>query len=242
MLVNSLGWIMTEKLTIFLMLLFSLTIVAGEEGFDSAKVKKNAEKAFTVLDGKCDDFCMKQIDIIGERSKSILSIRSSFRQVKTLSFMNSKVSSGGIFLFRKDEKKNQVRWEYTTPFSYIIVMDGDDVVMKDNNKVSRFDMSASKIFEEINEILIKSLNGTILNDRKNFTFRYSDKGDEFHVSMIPGKENLKKYLKKIQMVISKKDYAVSFLKMIESTGDSTELFFTDKKINGNVSGKEFEVK
>ena len=60
--------------------------------------------------------------------------------------------------------------------------------------------------------------------------------------MIPGKENLKKYLKKIQMVISKKDYAVSFLKMVENTGDSTELFFTDKKINGNVSGKEFEVK
>ena len=57
--VNSLGWIMTEKLTIFLMLLFYLTTVAGEEGFDSAKVKKNAEEAFSLLDGKCDDACMK---------------------------------------------------------------------------------------------------------------------------------------------------------------------------------------
>ncbi len=233
---------MTEKLLICFLLLFSVTAVAGEKSFDSEKVKKNAEKAFVILDGECDDACMKQVDIIGKKSKSIKSIRSSFRQVKDLTFMNSKVSSGGVFLFKKDNSKNQVRWEYTTPFSYIIVMDGDNVVMKDNNKVSRFDMSTSKIFEEINEILIKSLNGTILNDRKNFTFKYSDKGDEFHVSMVPGKENLKKYLKEIQMVISKKDYAVSFLKMIENTGDSTTLFFTDKKINGNVSGKEFEVK
>ena len=103
-------------------------------------------------------------------------------------------------------------------------------------------MSSSKIFEEINEILIKSLNGTILTDRKNFAFQYVDKGDEFHVLMVPGKENLKKYLKEIRMVISKKDYAVSLLKMIESSGDSTTLFFKGKKVNGKMSGKEFEVK
>jgi outer membrane lipoprotein-sorting protein len=233
---------MTEKLIIFLILLFSLSLVADEKKIDYDKVKNNAEKAFVVLDGKCDDACMKQVDLIEEKAKNIKSIRSSFKQVKKLSFMNSEVVSSGVFLFRKNEKKNQVRWEYTSPFSYIIVIDGDNIVMKDNKKVSRFDMSSSKIFEEINEILIKSLNGTILTDRKNFTFKYADNGDEFHVSMIPGKENLKKYLKEIRMVISKKDYAVSLLKMIESSGDSTTLFFTNKKINGNVSGKEFEVK
>jgi outer membrane lipoprotein-sorting protein len=223
-------------------IVFSFFICAGDNGFNSEKVKKNAEKAFVVLDGKCNDACMKQVDIIAEKSKEIKSIRSSFKQVKKLSFMNSEVKSGGKFLFRKDGKKNQVRWEYTTPFSYVIVMNGDKVVMKDGSKVSKFDMSSSKIFEEINEILIKSLNGTILNDRKNFTFKYSDQGDEFHVSMIPGTESLKKYLKEIQMVISKKDYAVSFLKMIENSGDSTTLHFTKKKINGKMSGKEFEVK
>jgi len=215
------GWIMTEKLIFILILILFAPIFADE---------------------KCNDACLKQVEFVEEKAKNIGSIRSSFRQVKNLSFMNSRVVSSGVFLFRKDEKKNQVRWEYTSPFSYIIVIDGDDIVMKDNKKVSRFDMSSSKIFEEINEILIKSLNGTILTDRKNFAFQYADKGDEFHVSMVPGKENLKKYLKEIQMVISKKDYAVSLLKMIESSGDSTTLFFTDKKINGNVSGKEFEVK
>jgi len=217
------GWIMTEKL-IFILILIQMLVVP------------------VLADDKCDDPCMKQVEFIEEKSKKIDSIRSSFRQVKKLSFMNSEVVSSGVFLFRKDKNKNQVRWEYTSPFSYIIVIDGDNIVMKDNKKVSRFDMSSSKIFEEINEILIKSLNGTILTDRKNFSFEYADKGDEFHVSMVPGKESLKKYLKEIQMVISKKDYAVSLLKMIESSGDSTTLFFTDKKINGNVSGKEFEVK
>lgn len=217
------GWIMTEKMIFILILIQMLAVPVS-------------------ADEKCDDACMKQVDLIEEKAESIKSIRSSFKQVKKLSFMNSEVVSGGVFLFRKDEKKNQVRWEYISPFSYIIVMDGDNIVMKDNNKVSRFDMSSSKIFEEINEILIKSLNGTILTDRKNFAFKYADKGDEFHVSMVPGKENLKKYLKEIRMVISKKDYAVSLLKMIESSGDSTTLFFREKKINGNVSGKEFEVK
>ena len=233
---------MTEKLIFILILILLAPVFADENKIDTEKVKADAEKAFVILDGKCNDACMKQVDLVEEKAKKIRSIRSNFRQVKKLSFMNSEVVSGGVFLFRKDELKNQVRWEYTSPFSYIIVIDGDNIVMKDNKKVSRFDMSSSKIFEEINEILIKSLNGTILTDRKNFTFQYADKGDEFHVSMIPGKENLKKYLKEIRMVISKKDYAVSLLKMIESSGDSTTLFFTDKKINDSVSGKEFEVK
>jgi len=233
---------MPEKLSFFLILILFASLTADELKFDDKKVKENAQKAHDVLEGTCNDACMKELKVISEKSKNIKSIRSNFKQVKKLSFMNSEVISSGVFLFRKDEKKNQVRWEYTKPFSYIIVMDGDDVVMKDNNRVSRFDMSSSKIFEEINEILIKSLNGTILNDRKNFSFTYSDKGEDFHVSMIPGKESLKKYLKEIRMVISKKDYAISLLKMIEKTGDSTTLLFRDKKINQNVSGTEFEVK
>lgn len=236
------GLTMTRFSVLLFIVFLSTAIIAQDKGFNSEKVKKNARKAFVVLDGKCNDACMKQVDIIAEKSKQIKSIRSSFKQVKKLSFMNSEVKSSGKFLFRKDGTRNQVRWEYTAPFSYIIVMSGDTVFMKDGNKVSKFDMSSSKIFEEINEILIKSLNGTILNDNKNFSFKYSDRGDEFHVSMVPGKENLKKYLKEIHMVISKKDYAVSFLEMIENSGDSTTLYFTQKKINGSMSGKEFEVK
>lgn len=179
---------------------------------------------------------------VSENTQNIKSIQSSFKQVKNLSFLSDKVTSGGKFFFAKSENGNRLKWEYTTPFVYTIVIDREKITMKDGNKVSRFDMSSSRVFQEINDIMVRSLNGTILSDSKNFTFDIKESNKELIIEMVPVKgTSLCEYFKNIKMIMDKTDFTVSMITMIELSGDSTELVFTDKQINGKIEENEFVV-
>ena len=54
--------------------------------------------------------------------------------------------------------------------------------------------------------------------------------------------SLSEYFRNINMIMDKSDFTVSMLTMVEITGDSTELLFIDKKLNGKIDESEFSVK
>lgn len=214
--------------------------VCYAEAGDSDTVKENAKVAFEELSETKNT--VKWQKVVSDNAAKIVSIKSSFKQIKDLSFLSQKVFSSGKFFFQKNEKGNRLKWEYTTPFVYTIVIDAKKVTMKDGKKISSFDMSSSRVFEEINEIMIKSLNGTILSDNKNFTFDIKEVGRELVIGMTPVKgTSLSEYFKNIKMIMDKSDFTVSLLTMTELTGDSTELVFTEKALNGKIDEKEFVV-
>ncbi|HNW83625.1 MAG TPA: outer membrane lipoprotein carrier protein LolA [bacterium] len=226
-----------KKILLLILLMFSACYA---ETVDADNVKQDAETAFKELADSTS--AVKWQKVISENTRNIHSIQSSFKQTKNLSFLSDKVISSGKFVFRKNDSDNSLKWEYTTPFIYTIVIDGTRITMKDGKKISSFDMSSSKVFEEINEIMIKSLNGTILSDNKNFTFSINESGNELVIEMIPVKGTpLTDYFKNIKMIMDKTDFTVTKLTMIENSGDFTELVFTAKKINGKIDEKEFAV-
>ena len=49
------------------------------------------------------------------------------------------------------------------------------------------------------------------------------------------------YFKTIEMIMDKKDFTVNTLKMVELSGDTTDLFFTEKTVNGAIPPGEFRV-
>ncbi|HPA55996.1 MAG TPA: outer membrane lipoprotein carrier protein LolA [bacterium] len=221
-------------LTLFFMLSFAQTV-------NTENVKSDASAAFTELASSSN--VAKWRNTVASNASSIVSIKSSFKQVKTLSFLSQKVTSGGRFFFEKSENGNKLKWEYTTPFFYTIVINGNNITMKDGQKISSFDMSTSRVFQEINEIMVASLNGTILSDEGNFIFDIKEKGRELTISMTPVKgTSLSEYFRNINMIMDKSDFTVSMLTMVEITGDSTKLLFIDKKLNGKIDESEFSVK
>jgi len=77
----------------------------------------------------------------------------------------------------------------------------------------------------------------------NFIFDIKEKGRELTISMTPVKgTSLSEYFRNINMIMDKSDFTVSMLTMVEITGDSTELLFIDKKLNGKIDESEFSVK
>lgn len=211
-------------IAVILLCCFNFT-VSGNDGKKKTDVTKNELEKY-----------------VAKKVLSIKTIKSDFKQEKILSFLSKTVVSGGKFVFEKNISGNKVKWEYTTPFKYIIIIDGSKIFMKDSEKITSFDMSTSKVFEEINRIMIGSLNGTILSDKENFMFSIEKKERELFVMMTPKNESeIAKYFKTIEMIMDKNDFTVSRLSMIEQSGDRTDLLFTGKKINGNIDQSEFKV-
>src|SRR5690606_12844124 len=100
-----------------------------------------------------------------EESEKVQSITSDFVQEKTLVALTEKITSSGKFWFKRS---NRVRIEYVKPFKYLLVMNGDKLLVRDNDRENKINVKSNKLFQQVNRIMIDCVQGTIL-DSKDFT-------------------------------------------------------------------------
>ncbi len=165
----------------------------------------------------------------------INSITSNFRQEKTLTALTETISSYGSFNFKR---ANKVRLEYTKPFSYVMVMNGDRMLVKDDGHENTVNLKSNKLFQQVNRIVVDCVQGTIL-DSKDFTSKVFENPKEFLLEMTPTSKNLKGFFQTIILIVDKKDYSVQSIRMNEPSGDTTIITFTEKKVNAPVSDSVF---
>jgi outer membrane lipoprotein-sorting protein len=175
---------------------------------------------------------------ISQISINTNALESDFIQVKSLSMLSEKITSKGHFCFKKT---NLLRWEYTTPYSYIIVINKDKVLIKDDTKLKKYDMNSNKVFKEINDIMISCIDGNILKTGK-FKTSYFENEKLYKLELIPLVKEMKESLKKINMFFDKAVTSVIKLEMIENTDDTTVIDFTNKKINGDIPAEKFTLR
>ena len=80
-------------------------------------------------------------------AKKTETIKSDFVQDKNLSMLSDKITSKGKFWFKKE---NLLRMEYDKPFEYLMVLNKDNLYIKDGKKESRVSVKSNKIFQQIN--------------------------------------------------------------------------------------------
>jgi outer membrane lipoprotein-sorting protein len=175
---------------------------------------------------------------IATASKNMNSMQSNFSQEKYMSVMSQKIQSKGLFYFKKN---NQVRWEYTEPYKYIIVLAGGKIQIKDEKKVSEYDMNANKAFKQINDMMIQLVQGNVLNST-SYIIKYSESSTNYLLDMTPTDKKLKSMFKNIQLYFDKNTYEVSSFKMIENNGDYTLIKFSNKKQNVAIDASKFVLK
>ena len=175
---------------------------------------------------------------IESMSKATNSIEADFVQEKNLSMLSEKIISKGHFVFKKE---NLLRWEYQTPSKYLIVINKDKVVIKDEKKTSKYDMNSNKVFKEINDIMLSCVQGTIFKSNK-FKTSYFENEKGYKLELIPQVKNMKDTFKKINLYFDKNVTSVAKMEMIENNDDLTSLDFINKKLNAPVIETIFIVK
>ena len=192
-----------------------------------------APKGFTAVK---DTAAFKQK--MDTQSKLVNTIESDFTQEKYLSVMSENIISKGHFCFKK---VNMLRWEYNDPYKYIIAINKDKMYIKDNGKVTKYDINSNKMFKSINEMMMNTVQGNLLNN-KDYRAKIYETDKQYLLELAPVQKAAKDFLKVIQLYIDKSDYAVVKVKMIEPSDDYTSIDFMNRKNNQPIDDEKFIVK
>ncbi|MFN8323940.1 MAG: outer membrane lipoprotein carrier protein LolA [Chitinophagales bacterium] len=175
---------------------------------------------------------------ITEASQRINTIQCDFTQEKNLSMLSEKAVSKGRFYFKKE---STVRLEYLTPAKNLIVMNNGKLFMKDDKKTTQMDMHRNRAFQQLNNIIVGSINGNLFNG-KDFSARFYEADKQVKIELRPLSKTLKGFLSTIVIVLEKKDFTANRIEMNETSGDYTILSFNTKEINGPVDDALFLIK
>ena len=175
---------------------------------------------------------------IAEYSNKTNSIKSNFVQEKHLEILETPLISEGQFYYKK---QNNIRWEYTTPLQYIIVIHNGKFTIKDETKISEYDIESNKIFKEINNMIITSMKGEIINN-KDFTTSFFENNTYYLAKLKPNKKEIAGFISLIKIYFDKTDFSVSKVIMIETEQDYTQIVFKNKSINTSLNDSIFIIK
>ncbi|HTD42431.1 MAG TPA: outer membrane lipoprotein carrier protein LolA [Mucilaginibacter sp.] len=177
----------------------------------------------------------EQFATIAQKTETI---KSDFLQEKNLSMLSEKISSRGKFWFKKE---NMLRMEYEKPYEYLMILNKDNMYIKDGKKESRVSVKSNKIFQQINKIIVGCVQGAVFNNPDFKMNAYENKG-VYMVELVPVAKVLKEFFKNIDITIDKKDYSVTTIVMNENSGDNTTLHFTNRELNTPIPDALFAVK
>ena len=177
------------------------------------------------------------LDKIIAANENIFTIQSDFTQTKHLSFLDEDVISEGRFYFRKI---NQLRWEYSDPFYYLIIFNDDKIYIK-TDETKPFSTTSSNIMtSQINELMVGIVDGSVLKSDQ-FTITYFQSPDQYLLILFPRDSGMRDFLHEIHLYISKQDKTVAELRMIEASEDFTLIRFSNKVLNEEIPDKVFLV-
>ena len=165
-------------------------------------------------------------------------IKADFTQEKNLSLLSEKITSKGKFWFKRD---NLVRMEYNQPFQYLVVINNNNVFVKDGNKENKISTKSNKLFQQINRLMVDCVQGTALSN-PDFKVAVFENAPAYLIELSPVAKGMKDYFKNINIVLSKKDYSVNKLEMYEQSGDNTIISFTNKELNASIADALFVIK
>ena len=175
---------------------------------------------------------------IQDTSKDILTIRASFEQLKHLSILENDIKSYGMFYFKRD---NNLRWAYEKPYQYVIVMTGDEIRIKNEQKVNAFDLKSNRLFREISLMMSVLLRGEIFENQA-FSVEMKENENYYLALLKPSTEELKQFLATVYLYFDKEQLTVAKLRMIEKSGDYTLITFNDKEINIEIPDSIFDLR
>lgn len=177
----------------------------------------------------------KELHQVAAKTKAL---ESNFTQIKHLDVLSEDIESTGRLVYKAD---NNLLWEYHAPLNYLIVLNQGKISIKDEGKVSSYDLSGNKTFEKVNEMIIGSIQGDLLLEEQDYRYEFKESSQQYLVELFPKQAKVKEFMQSIKVYFSKKDYSVQQLQMLEQSGDYTTITFSNKKINGNISDAVFRI-
>ena len=182
-----------------------------------------------------DAAVIRQINAVASNMKTM---QCDFVQTKYLKMLNDKMVSRGKMYYQQSDK---LRWEYTAPYQYTFVLNGSSVLLNKGKRNDVINVNQSKFFKEIARIMMNSVVGKCLTDKKDFRTTISTTNSEWVATLVPQRSTMKQMFQKIVLHFNKQRKMVSTVEIVEKKGDRTVIQLTNVKTNTPINAKIFSV-
>lgn len=175
-------------------------------------------------------------EIVSKRSESLESLSSEFVQTKYIKMMKgAAISSGRLYYMAPDILK----WEYTQPYNYKILFKDDKLFINDDGYKSITDLKSNKLFEKLVTLISGSINGKLLEDKKNYEVSYFKTTNLISAVIVPKDNSIRDMFNQIILLFDR-NLVVITVRLMEASGDYTEIDFKKIRFNHSVSPTVFQ--
>lgn len=178
---------------------------------------------------------IQQINAVATNMKSM---QCDFVQTKYLKMLNDKMVSKGKMYY---QQSNKLRWEYTSPYSYAFVLNGSKVLISKGKRNDVINVNQSKMFKEIARIMMNSVVGNCLTDKKDFKVSLAASGTDYIATLYPQQKQMQQMFQKIILHFNKAKSTVSKVELVEKKGDKTIIELKNVKTNASINAKIFSI-
>lgn len=179
----------------------------------------------------------KAIAEISGAAASVKTMQCRFEQTKKLKMLGDEMVSKGVM---SCSQPNRLRWEYTAPYAYTFILDGNKVTLVKGERTDVIDVNANKMFREIARIMMDSVLGKCLTDKKNFKIEIRQEGGAYLATLIPQKKAMRQMFGKIVLRFDRAIAMVTAVELFENNGDTTFIQLLDIKKNQPVDESCFK--
>lgn len=178
------------------------------------------------------------IEQISAASAKITTLECDFVQTKHLKILDNRLVSRGKMYYSQPDK---LRWEYVTPYSYIFVMNQNQILLKNSTRADVIDVNQNKIFKDISRLMMNSIMGDMLKDNTTFEISMASTKGGYTATLIPIKREMKQMWTKLVLLFDAESLGVKRMEMHEKSGDCTIIELENVKINRAINSTLFNL-
>lgn len=178
------------------------------------------------------------IDNLNRAASKLKSISCTFTQTKYLSLLSDKMVSEGKMFY---SQPNKLRWEYTSPYQYMFILNGTKVYVGNNSRKDVIDTNTNKVFKEIARIMMSTVTGTALSNSSDFSIEVEDANTKWSVTLKPKKKEMAKMFSTIVLTFDKSSLMVSDINIYEKNNDRTNITLKNTKTDISLNETLFAI-
>ena len=168
------------------------------------------------------------IQTLTQTAASMQCMQCRFTQQKTMAMLTEPTVSEGLMSYNSPDK---MRWEYTSPFSFALLVDGEKITKITDGNEEVLDAKSGRMYQGIVSIIMSSATGKKLFDKSMFDVVITDDNTHWKADMKPKKHNMKRMFSMLTFYFNKENNIINKVEMTEANGDVTLIQFYNMKIN-----------
>jgi len=209
-----------KKKTILLVLYALLSVSVGAQNV----------KPLTETESK------KVVAELTEAAASMQTLQCRFVQEKTSSMLAEPSIAKGIMHYAAPDR---MRWEYTEPYTFALVVNGERIVKVTDGKAETVDAKSGRMYQGMVGLIMGSASGKKLFDTSVFDVVMYDDDTFWRAEMTPKRRDMKRMFSQLVFRFDKKTNGISRVEFNDAGGDVTSIRFEDIKLNEAIGEKVF---